>query len=44
MDEPFSALDAGLREHLQLEIKKLQQSLGITTIFVTHDQRSYGFG
>lgn len=39
MDEPFSALDAGLREHLQLEIKKLQQSLGITTIFVTHDQR-----
>ncbi len=39
MDEPFSALDAGLREHLQLEIKKLQRSLGITTIFVTHDQR-----
>ena len=39
MDEPFSALDASLREHLQLEIKKLQQSLGITTIFVTHDQR-----
>ena len=39
MDEPFSALDAGLREHLQIEIRKLQQSLGITTIFVTHDQR-----
>jgi len=39
MDEPFSALDAGLREHLQIEVKKLQQSLGITTIFVTHDQR-----
>ena len=39
MDEPFSALDAGLREHLQIELKKLQQSLGITTIFVTHDQR-----
>ena len=39
MDEPFSALDAGLREHLQVEVKKLQQELGITTIFVTHDQR-----
>jgi len=39
MDEPFSALDAGLREHLQIEIKKLQQRLGVTTIFVTHDQR-----
>ena len=39
MDEPFSALDAGLREHLQVEVKKLQQTLGITTIFVTHDQR-----
>jgi putative spermidine/putrescine transport system ATP-binding protein len=39
MDEPFSALDAGLREHLQHEIRTLQQSLGITTIFVTHDQR-----
>lgn len=39
MDEPFSALDAGLRDHLQLEVRKLQQQLGITTIFVTHDQR-----
>ena len=39
MDEPFSALDAGLREHLQVEVKKLQQALDITTIFVTHDQR-----
>ena len=39
MDEPFSALDAGLRDHLQLEVKKLQQDLGVTTIFVTHDQR-----
>ncbi len=38
MDEPFSALDAGLREHLQIEVKKLQQKLGVTTIFVTHDQ------
>ena len=39
MDEPFSALDAGLREHLTIEVRKLQKSLGITTIFVTHDQR-----
>lgn len=39
MDEPFSALDAGLREHLQKEIKQLQQRLGVTTIFVTHDQQ-----
>ena len=38
MDEPFSALDAGLRDHLQLEVKKLQQQLAVTTIFVTHDQ------
>ena len=38
MDEPFSALDAGLRDHLQLEVKKLQRQLGVTTIFVTHDQ------
>ena len=39
MDEPFSALDAALREHLQIEVKKLQRKLGVTTIFVTHDQR-----
>jgi len=38
MDEPFSALDAGLREHLQVELKKIQQRLGVTTVFVTHDQ------
>ena len=38
MDEPFSALDAGLRDHLQQEVKKLQKQLGVTTIFVTHDQ------
>lgn len=38
MDEPFSALDAGLREHLQIEVKKLQRKLDVTTIFVTHDQ------
>ncbi|EHJ95495.1 ABC transporter ATP-binding protein [Agrobacterium tumefaciens] len=39
MDEPLSALDAKLRDHMQVELKQLQQSLKITTIFVTHDQR-----
>ncbi len=39
MDEPLSALDARLRDHMQLEIRRLQQKLKITTIFVTHDQR-----
>lgn len=38
MDEPFSALDAKLRDHLQIEIRNLQKKLNITTIFVTHDQ------
>jgi putative spermidine/putrescine transport system ATP-binding protein len=39
MDEPFSALDAKLREEMQVEIRQLQQKLKITTILVTHDQR-----
>ena len=39
MDEPLSALDKTLRESLQLEIKHLHQRLGITFIYVTHDQR-----
>ncbi|MER8874289.1 ABC transporter ATP-binding protein [Mesorhizobium sp. M0814] len=38
MDEPLGALDKQLREHMQLELKRLQKSLGITVIFVTHDQ------
>jgi ABC-type Fe3+/spermidine/putrescine transport system ATPase subunit len=38
LDEPFSNLDALLREELRIEIKRLQQELGITTLFVTHDQ------
>lgn len=38
LDEPFSALDRKLREELQAEVKHLQRRLGITTIFVTHDQ------
>ncbi|WP_138464516.1 ABC transporter ATP-binding protein [Poseidonocella sp. HB161398] len=39
MDEPLSALDKNLREHMQLEIRRLHDDLGITTIYVTHDQR-----
>lgn len=38
LDEPLSALDAKLRERLRAEIKKIQQALKITTIYVTHDQ------
>ncbi|EPQ0643963.1 ABC transporter ATP-binding protein [Klebsiella aerogenes] len=38
LDEPLGALDLKLREQMQAELKKLQQSLGITFIFVTHDQ------
>ena len=39
MDEPLSALDENLREEMRQEIENLQQMLGVTTIFVTHDQR-----
>ena len=39
LDEPLSALDAKLRESMQLELRELQQRLGVTTILVTHDQR-----
>lgn len=39
MDEPFSALDAALRDQMQEEVKLIQRSFGITTVFVTHDQR-----
>jgi putative spermidine/putrescine transport system ATP-binding protein len=38
LDEPLSALDAKLRHEVRSEIRRLQQSLGLTTIFVTHDQ------
>src|SRR5207248_5247493 len=37
-DEPVSALDRKLRQSMQFELKQLQQSLGVTLIFVTHDQ------
>ncbi len=39
LDEPLSALDAKLREELQVELRMLQERLGITTVIVTHDQR-----
>ena len=38
LDEPLSALDAKVREHLRQELRSLQRKLGITTIMVTHDQ------
>jgi spermidine/putrescine transport system ATP-binding protein len=38
LDEPFGALDAKLRREMQIEMKELQRTLGITFIFVTHDQ------
>ena len=38
MDEPLSALDRNLRQGMQLEIKRLQRDLAITTLYVTHDQ------
>ena len=38
LDEPLSAIDAKLRKSLQKEIRRIQRDMGITTIFVTHDQ------
>jgi len=38
LDEPLAALDKKLREQMQIEIRALQQALGIATVFVTHDQ------
>jgi spermidine/putrescine ABC transporter ATP-binding subunit len=38
MDEPLGALDLKLRQELQAEIKKIQKEVGITTVYVTHDQ------
>jgi putative spermidine/putrescine transport system ATP-binding protein len=38
LDEPFSNLDARLRVHMREEVKQLQRQVGITTVFVTHDQ------
>ena len=39
MDEPLSALDKNLREQMQFEVRALHDRLGITTVYVTHDQR-----
>lgn len=39
LDEPLSALDAKIRDELRGEIRRIQQQLGITTIYVTHDQQ-----
>ena len=38
LDEPLSALDAKIRKNLQVQIRKIQKKLNMTTIFVTHDQ------
>ena len=38
MDEPLGALDKQLREHMQMEIKHMHQRLGVTVVYVTHDQ------
>jgi len=38
MDEPLGALDKKLREHMQLEIKHLHETTGVTVVYVTHDQ------
>ena len=39
MDDPLSALDKKLREQMQIELKQLHRKLGVTTVYVTHDQR-----
>lgn len=39
MDEPLSALDKKLREHMQIELRHLHDKLSMTTVYVTHDQR-----
>jgi spermidine/putrescine ABC transporter ATP-binding subunit len=38
LDEPLGALDKGLRQQMQTELKQIQREVGITTVFVTHDQ------
>lgn len=38
MDEPLGALDKQLREHMQMELRELHKQLGLTVVFVTHDQ------
>ena len=38
LDEPLSSIDAKLRAEMCIELKRLQQTLGVTTVYVTHDQ------
>ena len=38
MDEPLGALDKNLRESMQYEIKHIHESIGVTVVYVTHDQ------
>src|SRR5262249_11137978 len=38
LDEPLSNLDAALREEMRNELRRLQQEIGVTTVYVTHDQ------
>ena len=38
LDEPLGALDKRLRQEMQVELKQIQREVGITTLFVTHDQ------
>jgi len=38
LDEPFSAIDKNLRAEMQVELKQIQKQVGVTTVFVTHDQ------
>lgn len=38
LDEPFSALDAGLRTHVRAEVARILRDIGVTSVFVTHDQ------
>jgi iron(III) transport system ATP-binding protein len=38
LDEPLSNLDASLREEMRIELRRLQQQIGLTTVYVTHDQ------
>ena len=38
LDEPLGALDKRLRQEMQIELRQIQREIGITTIFVTHDQ------
>ena len=38
MDEPLSNLDARLREQMRVELKKITKAVGVTTLYVTHDQ------